>query len=205
MKRKKHTRKVESPEVEIEMSTGTIVRCLPISATLAAIRNTVQLPSVPTYTMKDVAGSEIDVEYDQAAIDDEHTPQEDKEAWAEYQRELAKATAERNKRLYSRVCRKGIKKVKGISMGKFIEDLKEDGIEPPTDKKKLDRLYADLEIFASPDDFNQVLMGISLASGVDEEVISQAEDRLFRPVGKPDGEDATADPGDSVEGQKAPT
>ena len=87
-------------------------------------------------------------------------------------------------------------------MGKFINELKEDGIEPPTDKAKLKRLYADLEIFASPDDFNQVLMGISLASGVDEEAIKAAEDQLFRADGESDGQDAGADPGDSEAGQK---
>jgi hypothetical protein len=202
MKRKKHTRVVETQEVLVTCSTGTVVQCLPISNTLAAIRATVELPDVPTYQMTDVAGSVIDVEYDQAAIDDENTPEEDKTSWAEYQAKLAEATGERNNRIYARIVRKGVKVVSGLSMGKFIADLKEDGIEPPTDKKKLKRLYADLEIFACPDDFNQVLMGISLASGVDEEAIKAAEDQLFRPLGEPDGQDAGADPGDSETGQE---
>ena len=200
MKRKQHTRIVETQEVLVTCSTGTVVQCLPISNTLAAIRNTVELPDAPTYTMKDVAGAEIDVVYDQVAIDDPNTPQEDKDAWAAYQVALAEATAERNSRLYSRVCRKGIKVVKGLSMGKFINELKEDGIEPPTDEAKLKRLYADLEVFASPDDFNQVLMGISLASGVDEEAIKAAEEQLFRPLGQPDGADTGTDTGDPGEG-----
>lgn len=202
MKRKKYERTVTSPEVLVTVSAGTIVRCLPISNALAAIRNTVDLPDTPTYTMKDVSGAEIDVEYDQKAIDDPNTSKEDKEAWAEYQIALAAAITERNRRLYSRVVRKGTKVAKGKSMGKFVAELKEDGIEPPTDKKKLKRLYADLEIFTSPTDFNAVVAGIALASGVDAEEIKAAEDRLFRPVGKPDGEDAETDPGDSEERQE---
>jgi len=202
MKRKKHTRTVETQEVIVTMSTGTIVQCLPISLSLAAIRNTVDLPDVPTYTQTDVAGAEMEHEYDQKAIDDKHTPQEDKDAWAEYKVQLVKASTERSMRIYSRVARKGIKVIKGLSMGKFIADLKEDGIDPPTDKKELKRLYADLEIFACPDDFNQVLMGIQLASGVDEEVIKEAEERMFRPLGEPDGEDAGSDSGDPETGQK---
>ena len=202
MKRKKHTRVVETQEVLVTCSTGTTVRCLPISATLQAIRETVKLPDPPTYQMKDVAGSVLDVEYDQDAIDDPNTPEEDKQAWAEYQQALAEATAERNRRIFSRVCRRGIKVVDGLSMGQFIKDLKEDGIDAPTDKTKLKKLYAELEVFASPDDFNQVLMGISLASGVDEEAIRAAEERLFRPVGESDGQDTGTDPGDSGQGQE---
>jgi len=200
MKRKKHTRIVETQQVLVTCSTGTVVECLPIANTLEAVRNTVELPAKPTYSMKDVAGSEIDVEYDQAAIDDPNTPQADKDAWAEYLVKNAEAEAERNRRIYSRVARKGIKIVKGPSMGEFIDDLKADGIEPPTDKNKLKRLLADLEVFASKDDFNQVLMGIYLASGADEESIRAAEEQLFRPVGQPDGQDADADPGDPGEG-----
>lgn len=200
MKRKKHTRTVETAQVLVTCSNGITVECLPIASAIQAVRNTVESLAKPTYTMTDVAGAEIDVEYDQAAIDDPNTPQADKDAWAEYLVKSAEAEAERNRRIYSRVARKGIKVVSGPSMGEFIEDLKADGIDPPTDKNKLKRLYADTEVFTTPADFQQVLMGIYLASGADEEVIREAEERLFRPVGQSDGADTGTNSGDPGEG-----
>ena len=202
MKRKKHTRKVEFPDVTIETSNGTVVRCLPIANSLQAIRNTVELPSPPTYQMTDVAGSVIDVEYDQAAIDDENTPQEDKDAWKQYQKDLAEATRQRNDRIYALVIKKGIEVVKGTTIGQFCEELHEMGIDPPADKTKLRRLHADVEIFSCPQDFTQVMVGISMASGVNEEAIREAEERLFRPVGELDGQDTGSDSGDPGTGSE---
>jgi len=204
-KRKTYRKQVTSSttDVEVTLSTGVTVRCFPIVATLDAIRNTVPLPDKPTYTMTDVAKAKIDIEYDQAAIDDENTPPEDKKAWTHYLQEAQKAQAERSHRIYSRIARRGIKVIGGgMSKSEFIEELEADGITPPENKHAFNLLYTQLEVIATPDDFQAVMIGISVASGVDPERIAAAESKIFRPVGKLDGEDAGTDSGDAQEGQE---
>ncbi len=213
-KRKKQYRnKVQTtaPTVEIELSTGAIVRCLPILAGIEAIRNTIEFPEKPTYVIKGVGGSEVETAYDQAAIDDPSTPEEDKAAWAEYLADFAAVTTRRNTLVFNRVIRRGIKVIKGgmgsggISKADFIAELKEDGADVPEGKGAFNRLYVRLEIILTPQDFEAIMTGIAIASGADAERVKEAEDRLFRAVetGQEIHTDNDADSGDSSKGQAA--
>ena len=169
-RRKQYKNKVTTvvPNVEIELSTGAVVRCMPILASIEAVRQTVEQPEKPTYEMKDAGGAVMHIPYDQAAIDDPTTSPEDKALWAKYLADSAAASRQANTRIYNRIIRRGIKIIKGgigsggLSKAAFTAELKEDEIDVPENKTAFHRLYVRLEIIATPDDFEAIMLGIGI-------------------------------------------
>lgn len=190
--------------VIVTTSRGIRVVCKPVATMLDGIDEEehrkalaeVGVPSVPTYEVKDVSGDVSAVEYDQEAIDDPNTPDEDREAWEEYRDKLAQAEALAQQRSNDRMMR-----IIAVSGTEILDPEPEDewtarhefmGWDVP--KNKYERMYHYFrrEVVGTQDDGYKLIAGISAASGMSQEVLAVIEDRFRRAMGQ---DDAAADPG----------
>ena len=91
----------DQDRVIVTTSRGHRLVCKPIATMLDGVKEEelarataeVGIPPCPTYTVEGVSGDSQEFKYDQEGIDDPSTPEEDREAWAVYQKKLAEAEA----------------------------------------------------------------------------------------------------------------
>lgn len=196
----------EADEVIVTTSRGVAIVCHPVAAELETVetnlRASVDWPAVPTRTITDVAGSEMEEELSQAYVDSERATDEEKEAWAEYQAALSQATDEL--RLKRALAIPRLLALKGISLAdpsleeQWTEEHRWMGVDVPADRRERALHFLTTEILGdAKKDTEKILLGIYRASGQDEEVLNRLEASFRSQMGRAEGDAAGKGAGDT--------
>lgn len=181
--------------VIVTTSRGHNVMCLPIAPLLEEVREAHERkkPPIPTYTITDVAGSEMVIAHNDTSIADENTPEEDKEKWAEYKAQVAEIDAELNEATMRAVAVKGIRILTMPPEEEWLAEHEFLGLTVPEKKPERQYHFFKTEVIGTLDDGLNIVAGIYRASGYDEEVLSQIEGSFRSSLGEQERADAGAD------------
>lgn len=191
-------------------SRGVKVECLPIAAEIEAqennIRSGIDWPEVPTREVSDVAGSVMHFSYTDESIKD--APEEAKQAWEKYQADLFAAQHEFDARIGEGrprlIAYRGIRLVDESLPAKWEKEHEWLGMTIPETPHERALHFFQTEILGNPTtDLYGILLGIYKASGYSDELLEKAEAFFRSQMGRGDGTDAGADPGDSGTEAKA--
>jgi hypothetical protein len=193
-------------KVIVTTSTGWRVECLSYGDDLMRAGSALvfpEKPDPPAYRLgePEEGEREIWVPYTDESIQDPATPEEDREAWAEYlpkreayEQEVA-AIQGRQTLMRSRVMVYRATKILDLpGLHEWAQERIElYGIPTSGDERELLFQFFTAEVARSPDDVMKLMAGIMRATGVAEEVLDQFEDNFRDTMGTPEGEDAQAD------------
>jgi len=201
--------------IVVTTSSGWEVECQPVADLLLRVgQNLVEPepPTVPTYTVTGAGGETDQRPYDQEAIDDPSTPDEDRERWAAYLDARADYDAEMDRVETRRNEMRGrFMALRGAKVRRLPENLDawadeqwalfgfeiEDGDLPHATALQL--AYIDNEVIRTQDDGAKITAGIMRASGLAQEALDQIETTFLDSMGYGNGADAEGDPGVSDE------
>lgn len=155
---------------EFTTSRGVRLEFLPIPTLLEKLQVQHPMPAPPTYEVKTATGAVELHQHDETTLDTDA----DKAAWAEYQVRLKAATDRLNLALMRLVLLRGLKVDMPAPNG-WVHEQQFIGIQVPDDPLELKLHWLQTEALASQEDYLQAVAGVMEASGVPEEVISQAE------------------------------
>jgi len=186
--------------VTVVTSSGWTVECQPVAALLLRVgQNLVEPmpPEVPTYTIASPIGGKEERPYDQEAVDDPKTPEEDRTKWELYQfalgqygLEVQRITNQRNEMRGRFMALRGVK-VRGLP-----DDLEawaqeqtllygfefEDRDLPHEAALRL--AFIDNEVIHTQDDGAKITAGIMRASGLDQEALDSVEATFLDSMGQ---------------------
>ena len=199
-------------KVIVTTSTGARVECLPYGDDLMRAGTALafpEKPEPPTYLLGDPEEDErqIYVPYTATSIDDETTPPEDTQAWAEYvplllayNLEVA-AIEEKQALMRARVMiHKATRVIDQPDLQVWAKMQNEFyGIPVPEDDEDLLLQYFTTEVSKSSEDALLLMAGIMRATGVTEEVLDAFESNFRDQVGDGAGTDAEGDSQDAPE------
>lgn len=175
-----------------EIRPISVVKMQKLQATMQKrYKNQGKLLDPPTYTTKLPGGGSQTHEYDQEAIDDASTPEEDKKLWEQHLKDVAEFNTDFSEQSMKMILYDGIQ-------CEMPEDWEEEqrwmGIEIPENKFDLKVHYLQTEVFKTPLDLQNVVQKIMSASmkGVDEEAVAAAMSS-FRSAQETGGEQANTD------------
>jgi len=187
-------RKDDDGKIVVTTSRGHRVECLPISTLIDQVRAQYEdrMPDAPTYTITDAGGSTVEVPHTAETIADDATSAEEKQAWGEYQAQVAEIEAEMNERTLRAVAVKGIRVLTMPPEEEWVEEHEFMGLVVP--EKAHERLYHYIrtDVLGTAQDGVDIMAGIYRASGVDEEVLARIEGSFRPEVGRSEGADAGA-------------
>lgn len=151
-------------------SRGITIEFLPIPTLLEKLQAQHKTPEPPTYEIKAATGVTERHAHDETTLESD----EDKAAWADYQERLKTATNQFNLALMRLVMLRGIK-VELPEGNAWVEEQEFIGLTVPTEPTERKLHWLETEVLADRNDYMQVIVGVMEASGVPEEVVSQAE------------------------------
>lgn len=182
---------IRDGKVYVTTSTGVEVQCLPFWNEVMMAGSALSFPDepeVPTYTFTDADQDSVERPYNQEAIDDPKTPDEDREKWAAYL-EL-KEPYERDKLevlskqqlMRTRVLALKATKVKDLDLDAWAnEHLEMYGIEIPEDDRMI--YWFASEVVKVELDGAKIMAGIARASGMTEDQLDSIEEEFPDPLG----------------------
>lgn len=193
--------------VIVSTSRGHRVECLPVATLIDEIQQAYQdkMPTSPIRIITDVAGSEMEVPYNDETIGDADVPEEVVLAYAEYKTESATLDAERNENVLRAVAVRGVNILTMPDDDSWIELHEWLGMTVPESPHERLYHYFKTEIIGTEADGVAITAGIYRASGVDEEVISQMEASFRDSVGGSEGADADGNPAQAEAGESEET
>jgi hypothetical protein len=173
-------------------SRGVTVECQAVAMTLSVmeqrIRDGFAWPSPPTYLAHfggpGDQGDDVEMDYDEDAIKD--APEEDKARWQAYLEETARLQAEMARRIDK--ARNRIFALEGVKIVSGAPSVDEwaaryeyiYGASPPADPlERQVQYFTDVCIGNMGEDILNIYLGISIASGAEEERVAALE-RMFR-------------------------
>lgn len=166
------------------------------------IANSVDFPSVPTYTVELASGDTETHDHDETTLD---TP-EDHAAWEKYIEEQDAADDKQTEMLLKAILVKGVEvKISDEELEEWLEELEVIGLELPKNKKDQQLAYLETEIIATTYDAQQIMEIVMELTGVSEEDIEDARDSFrdtMESAEETDNGEASTDPEDT-EGELA--
>ena len=197
--------------IVVTTASGWEVECQPVADLLLRVgQNLVEpeLPDVPTYVVTGAGGETETRTYDQEAIDDPKTPDEDREAWATYLDEKAaydaamEAVEQKRNELRGRfMALRGVK-VRGLpgdletwaneQRTLFGFEIEDDGLPHSA---ALLLAYIDQHIIRTQADGAKVTAGIMRASGLAQEALDSVEATFLDSLGQAGRANAEGDQG----------
>jgi hypothetical protein len=203
--RKEHKEMKGSPFAEdgrvyYKTGKGVTVECFGIIDAIEAqesnIREQIEWPEVPTYTMTD---DDVRVPHTDESIADPNTSEEEKEAWAVYKIENTEAETEfKMKLMQGRVRLLATRGVRIVDYDEWKHKWSEEhewlGMVVPEDERERLVHFFRLEVVGSSlDDVIGIMKGIYIASGADPEVVAAGEEQFRSSLGQSEGADAETD------------
>ena len=195
--------------VTVVTASGWTVECQPVADLLMRTGQNLtepEPPDPPTYTIEGVGGATEERTYDAEGIEDQKTPQEDKDKWivylekkAAYDSEVAAIEAKRNEMRGRFMALRGVKvrnlpdqlddwaAEQRLLYGFEIED---NGL-PHTAALKL--AFIDQEVIRTPEDGGKITAGILRASGLDQEALDSVEATFLDSLGQAGRPDTEGD------------
>ena len=186
----------DDKRVIVETSRGVQLECHPIITEIEAqeenIRAQYEWPEVPQHKLDvppDAGPGWIDsMDLTQEAIDGEHSTDEEKEAWAEYQEAYALVDAEFSTKMND--ARLKLIALRGVTVfdtkpeKEWIKEHEWMGMDVPKDA--LERLmhFFRTEVLGTTVDIFTIMAGIYRAAGVDPEVLEELEQSFRSEVGR---------------------
>ena len=209
---KKKVKKREAPlldnRVLFTTSRGVTGECMPVAGALEAIeaniRNSIDWPELPTRTITDVAGSEMELPLTQEYVDGNEVADEQKESWADYIIAQQAAQLEFNTRhstgLAKLLAWEGFKPLNVEALqAKWAEE--DEWLEMTIPEGERDRAYHFFQtrVLGNADtDVKGIATGVFRASGYSREVLDEYERRFRADLGQPEDGDGTGeDQGDT--------
>jgi hypothetical protein len=204
--------------IVVTTASGWEVECQPVADLLLRVgQNLVEpeAPEPPTYTVTGAGGETEERTYDQEAIDDPKTPEEDQVLWQayliekrDYDAAMAAVEQKRNELRGRFMALRGVK-VRGLptdletwaaeQQTLFGFEVEDDGL--PHDAA-LQLAFIDQHVIRTQADGAKVTAGIMRASGLAQEALDSVEATFLDSLGYTDGADAERDPG--VPGETEP-
>lgn len=196
-------------------SSGWEIECMPVADLLLRTgQNLVEPdpPDPPTYTITGAGGETDERAYDQEAIDDPNTSDEDREKWtvyleakADYDAKMAAVEQKRNEMRGRFMALRGVK-VRNLpdDLDTWAEEqrvlfgfeIADDGL--PHDAA-LRLAFIDNEVIRTQTDGAKITAGIMRASGLAQEALDSVEATFLDTLGRGNGADAEGDQSVSVE------
>ena len=137
------------------------------------IANSIEFPSVPTYTIELASGDTETHDHDITTLD---TP-EDHVAWEKYLEEEEAADNKQTEMLLKTILVKGVEvKITDEELADWLEELEVIGLDPPKNKKDRQLAYLETEIIATTYDAQMIMEIVMELTGVSEEDIEDARD-----------------------------
>lgn len=183
------------------------VLCLPIATLIDEVRASYQARmdelERPHRVMRDVAKSEIQVEYTDESILKEDVPDEHREAYAAYKLAEAELASEMNESVFRAVAVRGIRVLTMPDEEEWTAEHEWLGIAVPGTPHERAFHFFKSEVIGGKKDGIDIIAGIYRASGIDEEVLSKLEETFRAEVGRAEGADAGGDTEDAGEAEEA--
>jgi len=157
---------------------GVTITFKGIAAILDKLQQSNKFPDAPTYEVKTALGATESFALDESSAD---TP-EKKAQLADYQKRLAEAQMIYYRR-HTEAC---------LMFGVAVDMPKDDawvkrqefaGITVPTEPLERELHWLNSELYGSPADLENIILGVMRASGTDEEVLSRMADSFQHKVG----------------------
>ncbi len=159
-------------------SRGITIEFLPIPTLLEKLQAQHPTPEPPTYEVKTAAGPVEKHAHNETTLETD----EDKAAWADYQARLKAARDKFNSALMRLVMLRGIKA--DLPEGNaWIEEQEFIGLSVPEEPHERKIYWLETEVLANEADYMAAVSGVMEASGVPEEVISEAQASFRGPLG----------------------
>ena len=178
-------------KVYVTTSTGIEVQCLPFWNEVMMAGSALSFPDepqVPIYIMTDADQEIVERPYNQEAIDDPKTPEEDRVEWAAYlelkdQYEQDKAKVRyKQEMMRTRVLAIKATRVKGLDLDAWAnEHLEMYGIEIPEDDRMI--YWFASEVVKVELDGAKIMAGIARASGMTTDQLDSIEELFPDPLG----------------------
>jgi len=163
-------------QVYVTTSRGVRVKCLPVAHVLEKARQQVvedyPLPPVPTKTVEGVGNTKVEVPYTAETIGGEDVSEKDRIAWENHQNVQAQIQAEQSRRTLRILALRGVEFEMPDGWEKEHEWM---GIVVPTDPSEKKYHYFMYEVVGNQADGFAIAKGINVASGMDKELLAQAE------------------------------
>ena len=204
--------------IVVTTASGWAVECQPVADLLLRVgQNFVEpdLPTAPTYIVTGAGGEQDERTYDQEAIDDPKTPDEDREAWAayldaqaDYDARMTAIEQKRNEMGGRFMALRGVK-VRNLpddleswaeeQRALFGFELDDNGLPHPA---ALQLAFIDNEVIRTQTDGAKITAGIMRASGLAQEALDSVEATFRNTLGQTGRADAEGDTG--VSGETGP-
>ncbi len=203
MSKRKRKRK---SDVVVKLPNGHKIKCYPIVFLMDAIKTqfTERLDAlvIPTYELAGVGDSSITKTYNDKTILGKDVPEEDQIAYTEYKVAANRINSEASMAQLKAIAVKGSRVLTRKPEEEWIANLEFLGIEVPESENERLWLYFKTEVLSSIQDGIQIILGVTRASGVSEEVIAKRLASFQNKMGGGEGTDAAEDREDSErEGQ----
>lgn len=161
---------------------GHVIRFRGIAALLDKLQTSHKMPDPPKYKIPTATGILEEYPLDEKSA----TTDEEKSALADYQFRLAQAQLE----YYRANVRLNL--MYGVEVAIPTDDtwVKRQeffGITVPSDPLEREMHWRETELYGSPQDLHNILLGVSRASGTDEETLSQMAESFRRSLGQRNG------------------
>lgn len=166
-------------------SRGVEIEFLPIPTLLEKLQAQHRMPEPPTYEVKAATGAVELYPHDETTLEEKDNPEataKNLKAWADYQAQLKAATEAFNLALIRLVMLRGIR-VEMPEPNGWVKEQEYIGITVPDDPLERKIHWLETEALANEADYMAVVSGVMEASGVPEEVVSQAEATFRGKVG----------------------
>jgi hypothetical protein len=165
--------------------TGQRYKCLSIPGLLDKARASVPMPEVPRYSFETAGGDVMEAEIDDAVAADPKTSEEDRLRWMEYKIAETQAAAEQFAKIVDVCYKRGVELLDYDHDGDWVSEHRDWlELDVPDGRRERRMHFVVTEVVGCPQDVVDIVLNVSLASGVDKEAVAAAEVSFRRALGR---------------------